>query len=209
MILSPKHTLRISKGTPSLISPHLLFFSILTSMLLHLFSIDSVLWLSTNIHYYWKLQSTFWCINRIWTEFCEIVSFFLLTRYMDWLSSHCIVFQMDFYCWYRHMPASSILPFLFKDFYLPSNWPVSPITSLPHTLGCEIPRFHGVTLNRAFFCGVLSSGYNLEILPVSLQVVPLSPIFYELSVLSAINAYYLQSDGINSDATCWPKRLRM
>lgn len=133
MILSPKHTLRISKGPPSLISPF--FPSVLTSMLLHLFSIDSVLWLSTNIHYSWKLQSTFWCINCIWTEFCEMISFFLLTRYMDWLSIHWIVFQMDLYCWYRNTPTSSILPFFFNDFYLPSNWPVSPITSPPHAFG--------------------------------------------------------------------------
>lgn len=54
---------------------------------------------------------------------------------------------------------------------------------------------------------MLSSGYFLEILPVSLLVTivstfPLSPIYYRLSVVSAINAYYLQSDGISSDVTC-------
>lgn len=132
MILSPKHTLRISQGPSSLISPffssfvpagfYIYFRLTLYSHCLQIFIIFG----SRNL----------WRINCIWTEFCEIISFFLLTRYMDWLSIHCIVFQMDLYCWYRNTPTSSILPFFFNDFYLPSNWSVSPVTSPAHVFGC-------------------------------------------------------------------------
>ena len=125
---------------------------------------------------------------------------------MDCLSIHCIVFQMDLSCWSRSMPLSSILSFFFNDFLpvfklaiFPNHISKSPL----HALDVKPYIFHGLTLNHVLLCGMLPSGCFLETLPIPplvnvVSALPLCPACSRLSVMSATNAYCLQSENANS-----------
>ena len=206
MTLSPKHTLRILKGTPCLISPFfssflpacfcIYFLLTLYSNPLQIFIIVRSLNLPSPLMHQLHMN---WVLVRLF-PFSYWLDIWTLFRFTMWFSKWIYIAGTET-CLHHQSYLSSLMiftclqigQFLQSHFLISISciWMLNPILSWFNTESCPV-------METTFPWVFPRNSILISLLVNIVSTFPLSPVYCRLSVVSAINAHYLQSGSVNS-----------